>query len=256
MSKVMVIAICFLAFFSFARLSAADEKTAGGFYELRFYKLTQGDQGSRFGEWARKVIPILNKNGAKPVGVFQVAIGPDTPAQVMLLHHDSLKTAEEFWNKVSEDAGWKAAVQAWEDSPDQPYFKVDSVLLKATSYSPPLEATSDNEPRYFELRVYHSPSAKQLVALHERFGGPEIKIFHRVGIVPILYGETVIGENMPNLTYLTPFKSLAEREAAWARFGADPDWAKVRDESVKRSGQIVRNINFWILRATSYSQIK
>lgn len=239
-----------------AFVDAQETKTQGGFYELQFYKITQGDQGRRFGDWARKVIPILNRHGAKPVGVFSVVIGPDTPAQVLLVPHKSLAAAQELWEKVGDDADYQAALETWEDNPEQPFVTLDTVMLRATDYSPPLEASADGEPRYFELRVYHSPSQRQLKALHERFGGPEIKIFHRVGIVPILYGETVAGDNMPNLTYLTPFKSLADREAAWTRFGADPEWQVVRDESIKRSGQIVRNINFWILRAGAYSQIQ
>jgi hypothetical protein len=89
----------------------------------------------------------------------------------------------------------------------------------------------------FELRTYHAPSAWQLRALHERFAGPEIKIFHRVGVHPLFYSETVFGPMRPNLTYLMPFDNLAEREKAWAKFGADPEWIKVRKESIDRSGR-------------------
>jgi len=39
-------------------------------------------------------------------------------------------------------------------------------------------------PRVFELRTYHSPTARQLKSLHERFSGAEIKIFHRVAFIP------------------------------------------------------------------------
>jgi hypothetical protein len=106
------------------------------------------------------------------------------------------------------------------------------------------------------LRVYHSPTWKQLAALHERFRGPEIKIFHRSGIHPILYGSTVIGPNVPNLTYLIPFADLAAREKAWAAFGADPDWQKVRKESVEKSGEIVSNIQVSFYKSTPYSPVR
>lgn len=248
---------CLFLMLAFSAIGSvrAQEKSSPGIYEFRFYKMDQGDQGRRFAAWARQAIAVFNKYGSKPVGAFSVTIGPVTPTQVLLLPHSSLAAAGEFWSKVKDDAQWKAALEAWESAAEQPYVTLDSFYLRATTYSPPLEP-SGGEPRYFELRVYHSPTEKQLAALHERFGGPEIKIFHRVGIVPILYGERIIGKNMPSLTYLTPFKSLAEREQAWARFGADPEWHKARDESIQKSGQIVRDINFWILRAAGYSQIK
>jgi hypothetical protein len=31
-------------------------------------------------------------------------------------------------------------------------------------------------------------------------------------------------------TYLLPFDSLAARHAAWSRFNADPEWARIRSE--------------------------
>jgi len=141
---------------------------------------------------------------------------------------------------------------------EAPYVSTTSSLLEATGYSPEIVAPvkPPAAPRVFELRVYHSPTSTQLRALHERFAGPETKIFHRCGIHPILYGSTVIGENMPNLTYLTPFDSLAAREKAWAAFGADPEWVKTRQESVQKYGQITAINSLAIYRAAAYSPIK
>ena len=61
---------------------------------------------------------------------------------------------------------------------------------------------------------------------------------------------------MPNLVYLTPFSDLAAREKAWAAFGADPDWQKVRKESVEKSGEIVSEIEVAFYKATSYSPVR
>ena len=94
------------------------------------------------------------------------------------------------------------------------------------------------------------------MALHDRFSGPEIKIFHRVGIRPLFYTSTVIGQNIPNLTYLIPFENLAEREKAWNAFGADPEWVKVRKESIDKHGQISSVIQISLFKATEYSPIK
>ena len=66
----------------------------------------------------------------------------------------------------------------------------------------------------------------------------------------------MFGANKPNLTYLTPFENLAAREKAWAAFAADPEWIKVRKESIDRHGQISSVIQIALYRATDYSPFK
>ena len=92
--------------------------------------------------------------------------------------------------------------------------------------------------------------------LHERFAGPEIQIFHGSGVHPILYADTIAGPDLPNLIYLIPFASLADREKAWDAFGADSEWVKVRTESIARGGQIVNYNNISLWRSTAYSPIQ
>lgn len=59
----------------------------------------------------------------------------------------------------------------------------------------------------------------------------------------------------PNLTYLTPFANLTEREKAWNAFSADPEWIKVRKESIDRGGQISSQMQISLYRATAYSPV-
>ena len=56
----------------------------------------------------------------------------------------------------------------------------------------------------------------------------EIKIFRRVGLNPVFFGETLVGRNMPNLTYMVAFDDMAAREKAWNAFRVDPEWVKLR----------------------------
>jgi len=49
--------------------------------------------------------------------------------------------------------------------------------------------------------------------------------------------------------------SLADREAKWATFQADPAWHKARDES-ETSGPIIANIKSSFLRPTAFSAVK
>ena len=133
----------------------------------------------------------------------------------------------------------------------------ERLLLEASPYSPEIAVPDKpGSPRVFELRTYHSPTARQLKALHERFAGAEIKIFHRVGVHPLLYTSTIFGADRPNLTYLIPFDTLAAREKAWNAFAADEEWIRVRKESIDRAGQISSVIRMSLYRATPYSPIR
>jgi len=55
---------------------------------------------------------------------------------------------------------------------------------------------------------------------------------------------------------LIPFDNLAAREKAWTAFGADPEWVKVRAESIARGGQISSTSQISLYRAASYSPIR
>ncbi|NWG12378.1 MAG: NIPSNAP family protein [Acidobacteria bacterium] len=228
-------------------------------FTLEQYFLKNGSQVQRIHDHIGKAaLPALSRYHSGPKIVLEALVAPHQPQLAVILGFESV---EELWSvraKVVADPELAKSYEAWESHPEQPYEHFSTALLEATDYMP--ELVNDRETRkssrVFELRVYHSPTWRQLRALHERFAGPEIKIFHRVGVNPILYTSTIIGPNMPNLTYLTPFDDLASREKAWNAFSADPEWARVRKESIDRHGQISSVIQIALYRATAYSPIR
>ena len=237
---------------------AAGEKRTG-FYVLETYYLQQGAQVARMHDYFSKLaLPALQKvHHTGPVIFLESLVAPHMPQVVAIYGFQSF---EEMWGvhtRIHEDAELVKSFEAWDQG--EPAFEQQSnVLLQATDYSP--EIVIPTEPQktshIFELRVYHSPTWRQLKALHERFAGPEIQIFHRSGINPLLYSSTFFGPNMPNLTYLIPFESLAAREKAWDTFGADPEWIKVRKESIDKHGQISAVIQISLFKSTPYSPIR
>ena len=127
-------------------------------------------------------------------------------------------------------------------------------LLFAHHFRP--RRRGDPPNKLFELRIYESPTNRQLTYLHDRFAGGEIDVFHRSGIHPILYADTVFGANLPNMAYLIPFESADHREKAWTAFRNDPDWIKIRDESIRHGGEIVRNITNMFLSPMGFSMLR
>lgn len=158
---------------------------------------------------------------------------------------------------VQEFPGWEqwreceaALFAAWDA--ELSYMGQTVTVLAGTTYSPPPVLPAAAEAKVFELRTYQAPTVRHLEGIHERFSGPEIPIFHRVGIRPILFGEAIAGPQMPNMTYLTPFPTLAEREAAWTRFQGDPEWHAVRQASIEKYGYTPRVISIALYHARAF----
>ena len=246
-----------LASTAFNGRASAAEGPARPFFEFLTFRLQIGSQTQRMSSWAEKrMLPLFSKHGFGPVGVFNESNGPNIPSLHVLLSYPSLAECQKLWESVMRDPEWGKGIEELDSGPTPSFYRADGWLLRATDFCPAFKAVSGKPGRVFELRIYESPTERQLRALHERFAGPEIPIFHRSGIHPILYANTVIGPDMPNLVYLTPYDSLAQLEEAWRAFRSDPEWPKARDESIQRSGEIVRNITKLHLSPTSFSMIR
>ena len=225
---------------------------------LEQYFLKNGTQPARIHEYLSKgPVDAVSRVHAGPIIVLEALVASHMPQVSMIQSFDSVAQVFSTRQKLLGDKNLIAAFEEWERGEEQPYENLSISLLEATDYCPEVKANPERKtPRIFELRTYHSPTWRQLAALHERFAGPEIRIFHRSGVHPILYTSTIIGPQMPNLTYLIPFENLAEREKAWAAFGADPEWVKVRKESIGKHGQVSSVIQMSLWRATPYSPVK
>jgi len=237
--------------------AAGQQKTK--YYILENFFLKNGTQPGRINDFMRDgLLPALNKVHTGPKIFMEALVAPHMPQFAVILGFRSLGELESQVAALWKQEVLVKASEAWEAHPEPPCEHASSSLLLAADYSPeivPLDPPPKT-PRIFELRVYHSPTHRQLMALHERFAGPEIRIFHRCGVHPLLYSSTYFGENRPNLTYLIPFDSLAAREKAWAAFAADPEWIKVRKESIEKHGQISSIIQISLFRAPAYSPIR
>jgi len=237
---------------------AAGEKRTG-FYVLETFYLQQGAQVPRMHDYfSRLALPALQRvHYTGPVIFLESLVAPHMPQMIAVYGFQSLEDMWSVHTRINQDPEMMKNLEQW-DSGDAPFEHVSNTLLQAADYSPEIVAPPEppKTPRLFELRVYHSPTWRQLKALHERFAGPEIQIFHRVGVNPVLYSSTLFGANMPNLTYLIPFENLAAREKAWEAFAADPEWIKVRKESIEKHGQMSSIIQISLFKATAYSPVR
>ncbi len=243
-----------------AELMAEEPEMAKEHYELRLIHLRRGPQVERMNGFLREaLVPALNRAGARAVGVFEVAVGPDSPTLYLLTAFPSLQAWAEADEKIVKDEAFLQAGSAVLNTPssDPAYVREESSLMVAFDGMPKLEAPLDvtRGSRILELRTYESYSAKAHAKKVEMFNTGEIAIFRRTGLRPVFFGDTLIGPRQPQLTYMIAFESPAAREANWARFVADPDWKKLSTTPGYTDVETVSSITNVLLRPTAYSQI-
>jgi len=254
--------------FAAAPMAAAAQAGAGKagagrqYLELRKYSLLNRSKISRFDTFLRHAaIPALNRLGVGPVGVFSVLYGPNVPeaALYLLLPYKSLESWAAAKDALIADAEFMRAGAGVLDTPisDPAYVRAESSLMLAFEQMPALELppqTAGKKPRLFELRTYESHSVIAGRKKIEMFNqGGEIEIFRKTGLNPVFFGETLLGTQLPNLTYMLCHDNMQTRDAGWDRFVKHPDWLKLRE--VEKYKDTVSNITDIILRPTAYSQI-
>ncbi|MEJ2010164.1 MAG: NIPSNAP family protein [Acidobacteriota bacterium] len=236
---------------------AQTSKTSRDFYELRFYQLTRGSKLNRIHQYFRDAaIPALNRIGIEPVGVFNTLVGPISPSIYVLLPHRSLESVATLEERLRSDAEYLKRGADFLDAPatDPAYVRYESSLMQAFSCHPQITSPPKGK-RIFELRTYESSSKNYNLNKVEMFCSGEVDIFVRSGFHPVFFGEKLIGQRMPNLTYMLSIGSMAERDKAWKAFGADPQWKELTSSPKFSSGPNVVNITNYFLTPAPYSQI-
>ena len=104
----------------------------------------------------------------------------------------------------------------------------------------------------YEYRAYEANPGK-LSQLQSRFRNHTTRIFERHGMKNIAYW-TVEGEP-DRLDYIVAFEDADQQKRAWAAFGADPEWQRVRSES-EVDGPLVGNITSTLLTPTDFSPLQ
>ena len=239
-------------------LAAAAEGDDGKreYFEMRKYRLHVGSKKSLVGDFLRKVgIPAMNRIGIGPVGVFNAMYGPNSPTLYVLLVHKSLESVVSSASLLMTDKKYRNTGADFINAPlsEPTYVRMESSLMVAFKDMPKLEVP-EKARRIFELRTYESHSIKAAKKKIEMFNeGGEIAIFKKTGLQPVFFGETLIGPQMPNLTYMLAFKNMADRDEKWGVFRDDPGWKKLRANTAYKD--TVSNITDIILRPAPYSQI-
>lgn len=232
------------------------------FYELRRYLLeSEEDRAMVHSYWREAAVGAHNRLRVKPVGVFEPDDDSGEGADLLyvLLPYRSLDHMMSVRRELPQDSRYRQAAEAYlSTTPDNPaYGRIKSKLMVAFAGHPKLtvpKLTGEDKPRLFELRTYESHNEHKARLKVEMFNRLEIDLFNNLGFPPaVFHGDTIIGDLLPNLTYMLVFEDRAQRDSLWKKFINSDGWAEL--SKMKRYLNTVSKVHNWFLRPTDYSQI-
>jgi hypothetical protein len=245
-----------------AGLSAAAASAAGAsknaIYELRYFHMRNGNQVTRTTEFLKQLVPALERAGAGPIGLFNQFISEQGPFVLALVSYPSLEAMGAVGEKLDRDAEFSKAADEYNSMTELGYIRMENSLLRAFDCQPSIAIPKPGEKgtHIFELRTYESSNAKAGKRKVKMFNDGEAAIFRRLGMQPVFFGQTIVGKNLPSLTYMLTFDDLAARDRLFGAFGADPEWKKLRAQPDLADALIVSNISNTLLKPLPFSQIK
>jgi hypothetical protein len=229
-------------------------------FELRFFHLRNDFERLRLDALLKDVyLPASSRLGFGPVGFFNVSVGPSMPMLVGLTAYPSLAAMETALDQLASDSAWNKAMEEFSKPKEPAYTRMESRLIRAFASLPNIEIPTQEAvraPRVFELRVYESRNLKASLMKIKMFEEGEIAIFRKTGLLPVFFGQTVVGTGLPSLTYMLAYDTVEAREENWRKFINHPDWIKLRAMPGYSDAEIVSNIHSCFLRPTNYSPIR
>lgn len=248
--------------FAASTSQGAEGRGTNVYLEMKHYQLHNSpeEQSNRLIDHLRdSYAPAVGRAGGKLVGAFTNHIGMEAPYLLALTQYDGLAAFQTALDKLEGDTDYQHSLATLNSGQGYPYLRVKSSLLKTFNGMPQplLTDASDKHPgRFFELRRYESPTEVTLTQKVRMFNGGEIGVFQRLGMRPVFFGETLVGDHMPNLVYMLSFDDLTAREQLWKQFAGDPEWKKLSAPPELHDEKIVSNISNAILRPLGFSPIR
>jgi hypothetical protein len=253
-----IVMLLLIAVLSFSFMTGPKDKRE--YYRVTIYHFRTPEQKQEIDNYLENAwLPAAHRAGINNIGVFH-PIANDTAADkrvVVILPAKSLEAMTDLPGKLIKDATFQSAGSKFIDAAyNTPVFsREETVIAYAFPKAPLLQLpklNSSRADRVYEFRSYESPSEKLFRNKVHMFNeGGEVELFKRLNFNAIFYAEVIAGANMPNLIYMTSFENMADRDAHWKTFGADPEWKKLSTDSFYQHN--VSKAEVTLMRAAGYS---
>jgi hypothetical protein len=233
-------------------------KHAQEFYELRAYRIPSTEKQAIIKDYfAKALVPALNRLKIDRVGVFETVDDKDLTLWV-LIPFKTLDDRTRLNENLFADKAYQAAAKDFlvGSKKDPMYNRIESWLMKAFEGIPVLELPAETKTgadRMFEVRVYESHNEDAARRKVHMFNNGEMQVMRDTKLAPVFFGETLIGGNVPNLTYMLSAPNKAAHGEHWKAFGGHPVWKKMR--AMKLYAGTVSKIYNYFLKPLKCSQI-
>lgn len=255
--------LCLTVFLAASAVVAEDKPKDPMLYELRIYTAEKGKLDALQARFRDHTCKLFEKHGMTNIGYWVPIKNDDSKLYYMLAHKDKASRDASF-KAFGADPEWqKAFKESEKDGPLTTKGGIESILLNATDYSPPVKASHGQGDRVFELRTYTCTKGN-LDALNSRFRDHTCKLFEKYGMTNLCYftyakGLNKTGEDV-TLVYILAHKSEDDAKKSFDAFRADKDWLVAREASEKKAGGSLTEkeggVKSLFLKATDYSPTK
>lgn len=235
-------------------------KSKNAWYQVTVYHYKTSSQEVLIDDFLKNaLLPQLHKGGIMNVGVFK-PLTNDTAADKSIYVLRTFKSIEKLvassnalWNVTSFGTSASDYINSNYKSP--PYTRIENMVVKAFDMASQLTLpglTSSKSDHVYEFRSYEAANEKLHNSKVHMFNqGGEVALFNRLNFNAVFYGTVVAGNNMPNLVYMTSFENMAERDAHWKTFVADPEWKKL--SALPEYQNTVSHADIVLMKAAEYS---
>ena len=206
----------------------------GPVYEMRTYWAHPGKLDALHARFRDHTVRLFEKHGMRNLGYWTPIENPDQKL-VYVIQHAGREARQKAFQAFGADPEWQKA-RAESEANGPLVAKAESVLLRATDYSPPIRPSKADE-RVFELRVY-TASAGNLGRLNARFRDHTLALFAKHGMTNVAYWNVLAGEKGADtmLIYFLAHRSREAARASFSAFGQDPAWVAARSASEAAAG--------------------
>lgn len=255
----LLLALSFVLTMSFSTRSLADHHEGDKqFIEVRYYHLKSAEAARKTDEYfANALVPALNRAGSKAIGVFREEEEQAQPIRLVVIAHTKVSEFAALGKKLAADKVYQEAAAGYMSlaNDDNPLVRVRSELLDSFDCWPQLKVPAESklDGRIFELRIYESSNERFGNLKVEMFNAGEVPIFLDSGVTPVFMGQAIVGDKLPNLTYLTVYKDQAAKDQAWANFRKHPDWQVMKKiEKYKGTVSMIHKMNLVPVAASQF----
>jgi len=229
------------------------------YYLLRVYDMRHVDAVAIDSYLQDAFMPAVKRLGVGPVGVFTGWAGEQSlTGRYVLFGSESLDLLANLDRALAEDgdherrgAGFLAA-----DTGRPAFARLKSTLIRALPGLPRLHTPPSlvgRAGRLFELRTYEQPTQETHLRKSQMFVEVEHAMLGRAGFDGVMYGQDLVGDRLPRITYLWCYPDLAARQRAEEEFFGDAA-ARSMFQDPRWAG-IPSAIANTIIRPTPYSDL-